>query len=246
MPVTGGINWAEIAGSFGVGAILSAVVTTYGGKGRERRRARSKALARLMKIEVTRRTLPLAEGTYYDMATFARLASACMIAGVPRPVVILYDEICEVSRRFTVRDDADSWHVDMLPMEASDMLAVEASDMLAVEASDMLAVEASDMLAVEASVALADDAAHLLRDTLWRPALTFPRRWWRTWRLRRKALRLYGHHWPSSLTQSGYREWLYREWLRADKAERKAERRAWRGATDPAVPAASTEPAELS
>jgi hypothetical protein len=37
MPVTGGINWTEIAGAFGVEAILSAVVTTYGGKGRERR-----------------------------------------------------------------------------------------------------------------------------------------------------------------------------------------------------------------
>ena len=186
------------------------MVTTYGGKGRERRRARSKALARLMKIEATRRTLPLAEGTYYDKATFARLVSACMIAGVPRPVVILYDEICEVSRRFTVRDDADRWDVDMLP------------------------VEASDMLPVEASVVLADDAAQLLRDTLWRPVLTFPRRWWRTWRLRRKALRLYGHHWPSSLMQRGYRQWLYGEWLRADKAEKKAERRARRGATDPA------------
>jgi hypothetical protein len=58
MPVTGGINWTEIAGAFGVGAIASAVVTTYGGKGRERRKARSKALARLEKIEITRRTLP--------------------------------------------------------------------------------------------------------------------------------------------------------------------------------------------
>jgi hypothetical protein len=207
MAVTGGINWAEIAGAFGFGAVVAAVVTTYGGKGRERRRARSKALARLMKIEVTRRTLPLAEGTYYDMATFARLASACMIAGVPRPVVILYDEICEVSRRFTLRDDADRWHVDMLP--------------------------------VEASVVLADDAAQLLRDTLWRPVLTFPRRWWRTWRLRRKALRLYGDHWPSSLPQS-----VYREWVKADKAKKNANRAAPRGATDPAVPAASAKPTD--
>lgn len=62
--VTGGINWASIAGGFGVGAILAAVVTTYSGKGRERRRARSKALAWLMEIKVTRRTLPPPRGSY--------------------------------------------------------------------------------------------------------------------------------------------------------------------------------------
>jgi hypothetical protein len=62
--------------------------------------------------------------------------------------------------------------------------------------------------AVMASVSLADSAAHLLRDTLWRPALTFPRRSWRTWRLRRKAPRLYGDYWPSTLPKSAYRNWI--------------------------------------
>jgi hypothetical protein len=188
LAVTGGINWAEIAGGFGFGAILAAVVTTYGGKRRERRRARSKALDRLMKIEVTRRTFPLAQGTYYDMATFARLASACMIAGVPRPVVILHDEICEVGRRFTVRGDADAWR--------------------------------KDVQAVGASIVLADDAAMLLRGALWRPVLTFPTRWWRTWRLRKRAIRLYGDFWPSTLPRT-----MYRDWLKEDKANRKAQRR---------------------
>jgi hypothetical protein len=59
-----------------------------------------------------------------------------------------------------------------------------------------------------ASVPLANDATQLLRDTLWRPVLMLPRRWWRTWRLRRKALRLYGEYWPSVLPRSTYRSWI--------------------------------------
>jgi hypothetical protein len=196
MAVMGGINWAEIAGGFGVGGILAAVVTTYGGKGRELRKARSKALARLEKIEVTRRALPIDEGSYYDMATFARLASACMIAGVPPSVIALYVKVCEVGRGFTAYDDPGGWQVHVR--------------------------------AVMASVSLANDATRLLRDTLWRPVLTSPRRWWRTWRLRRKALRLYGDHWPSTRPKS-----IYRNWIKEDRAKKKAERRALPASSKP-------------
>jgi hypothetical protein len=179
MTMAGGIDWTALlsaVGGFGIGSIVAAAVTTYGGKGRQRRKARSKALTRLEKFEITRRTLPLAEGSYYDMGTFAALASTCMIAGVPRPVITLYGQVCEVGRRFTARDDPGGWHVSYK--------------------------------AVMASVSLTDDAAQLLRDTLWRPVLTFPRRSWRTWRLRRKALRLYGDFWPSTLPQNTYSTWL--------------------------------------
>jgi hypothetical protein len=196
LAVTGGINWTEIAGAFGVGAVAAAVVTTYGGKGRERRKMRSRALARLEKIEITRLTSPMIDGSYYDMATFARLTSTCMIAGVPRPVVTLYSEICEVGRRFSaVTDSGDPSTWEVHPR------------------------------AVMASISLADDAAQLLRDTLWRPALTFPFRWWRTWRLRKKALRLYEDYWPSTLPPN-----IYRDWIKERDARRKAERpaRRWR------------------
>jgi hypothetical protein len=104
--MTGGTDWAVVApaiiGAIGVGTFTGAVVTTYGGRGRERREARSKALGGLEEIEVTRRTLPLVDGTYYDLATFTRFGTVCMIAGVSRSVVATYDQICDASRRFTV------------------------------------------------------------------------------------------------------------------------------------------------
>lgn len=104
--MAGGTDWAVLAptiiGAIGVGTVAGAVVTTYGGRGRERREVRSKALAELEQIEVTRRTLPLAEGTYYDLSTFAKFGTACMIAGVPRSIVATYDQICNASRRFTL------------------------------------------------------------------------------------------------------------------------------------------------
>ena len=49
--MTGGTDWAVVApailGAIGVGTFAGAVVTTYGGRGRERREARSKALGGL-------------------------------------------------------------------------------------------------------------------------------------------------------------------------------------------------------
>jgi hypothetical protein len=103
--MAGGTDWAvavpAIVGAI-VGTVAGAIITTYGGHGRERREARSNALANLQKIEVDRRKLPLVEGTYYDLVAFAELGAACMIAGVPRSVIAAYDQICNAGRRFTV------------------------------------------------------------------------------------------------------------------------------------------------
>jgi hypothetical protein len=56
---TGGTDWATlgpaVAGALGVGSFVGSVVSTYGGKGRDRRKARSRALNCLEKIEITRR-----------------------------------------------------------------------------------------------------------------------------------------------------------------------------------------------
>jgi hypothetical protein len=49
--MAGGTDWAvlgpALAAAVGIGTITGAVITTYGGRGRERRKARSKALASL-------------------------------------------------------------------------------------------------------------------------------------------------------------------------------------------------------
>jgi len=109
--MAGGTDWAvavpTIVGAI-VGTVAGAAITTYGGHGQQRRETRSNALASLQKIEVARRTLPLAEGTYYDLTAFAELIAASMIAGVPRPVIALYDQIGHASRRFTVRNTPES------------------------------------------------------------------------------------------------------------------------------------------
>ena len=86
-------------------------MTTYGGKGRDRRAARSGALDNLEKLEITRRTHPLATGSYYNLRSFTELCAVCMIAGVPRYIVSIYDHTCETGGRFTAPDDPGGWHV---------------------------------------------------------------------------------------------------------------------------------------
>ena len=175
------------AGALGVGSFAGSIISTYGGKGRDRREARSTALDGLEKLEIARRTRLPAQGSYYDRQKFTELCAMCMIAGVPRYIVNVYDHFCEVDSRFTAVDEPGSWHVSYQ--------------------------------AVMASIWLADEAAQLIRDVMWRLQLTSATRWWRAWRLRRKAHRLYGDYWPSTLPGN-----TYRLWLKEDNTAKKAHR----------------------
>jgi hypothetical protein len=218
--MAGGIDWVvlipSIAGAVGFGTFAGSVITTYGGRGRERRKARSKALADLEEVEVHRLTLSFNEGPYYDFATFAKLNTKCMIAGVPRPVLSLYDQICYANRRYVGppphdgREGHASYHGAM------------------------------------ASLWLADQAAQLIRDTLWHPRLILPFRWWRTRRLRRKVMILYGDYWQGRLTRVTYRTWIKAE--RRGWGDRRAALRAAKGALSGEIPvseAARTDPSAL-
>jgi hypothetical protein len=51
----------------------------------------------------------------------------CMIAGVPRHVVNVYDHFCEVGSRFTAVDDPGGWHVSYNAVMASIWLTDEAA-----------------------------------------------------------------------------------------------------------------------
>jgi len=92
-----GTGWAGIgvslAGGFSVGSVIGPVINTYGGKGQTRRKVRSRALNSLEKLEIRRRS-ELASNVSYDRGRFTALCARCMIAGVPRYVVSVYDHIC--------------------------------------------------------------------------------------------------------------------------------------------------------
>lgn len=182
------------------GTAAGAMITTYGGHGRERREARSNALASLQEIEVARRTIPLAEGTYYDLSAFAELIAASMIAGVPRPVITVYDQIGHASRRLTV---------PVKPPKPS-------------------VGRKTNWDAVTASVWLGNEAARLVGDALWHPRLMFVSHWWRVRRLRKKAMMLYGDFWQGSLTRATYRRWLTTHG--GSRSARRARVRAAKGA----------------
>ena len=127
MDVAGGTDWATLvpalAAALGIGSFAGAVVSTYGGKGRDRRQARSRALDGLERLEIARRTRPAAQGSYYDRQQFTELCAKCMIAGVPRYIVSVYDHFCEVGGRFTSVDDPGGWHVSYQAVMASIWLA---------------------------------------------------------------------------------------------------------------------------
>jgi hypothetical protein len=195
-----GIDWAVILptifASVTSGTVAGAIISTYGGHGRERREARSSALTCLQKIEVGRRTGSLAAGTPYDSKAFAELISASMIAGIPRSVTAVHDQIFHASHRLTT------------PVTPPISLA--------------LSLDNRD--AVLASVWLSNESARLVGDALWHPRFSVFHRW-RARRLRKKAMMLYGGLWQPSLTRATYRKWLKAE-IGTRSARRRAVRAA--------------------
>jgi hypothetical protein len=76
--------------SLTAGGSAGALITTYGGKGRERRRARSDVIAALSAAEVARLSRPPEAGPSANPAEIAELQTKCMLAGVPRALPDLY------------------------------------------------------------------------------------------------------------------------------------------------------------
>lgn len=97
----GGTDWATLApaivAAVGVGTIAGSVITTYGGRGQQRRKVRSRALKQFESLEVIRETItdPHAEQDHplTDMPAFKQLRVNCMIAGVPRSIIDVYGNI---------------------------------------------------------------------------------------------------------------------------------------------------------
>lgn len=113
--MTGAIDWVAlapaIAAAAGVGTIVGSAITTYGGRGRQRREARSRALDCLEQLEVLRAEISIddvrRDDSFVDLPEFRQLRVSCMLAGVPRTVVDTYGKICNDARWLSVTDLSD-------------------------------------------------------------------------------------------------------------------------------------------
>lgn len=80
--------------TLGAGAVGS-IITTYGGQGRTRRKARSRAMSALEHIESARLARTVGEGFEFDREAFAELEARCMMAGVPRQPVYWFSALSQ-------------------------------------------------------------------------------------------------------------------------------------------------------
>lgn len=82
--------------TLGAGAVGS-VITTYGAQGRARRKARSRAMAALERIDSASRVRPGGEGFGYDQEAFAQLGACCLVAGVPQQPFYWFSAISDAA-----------------------------------------------------------------------------------------------------------------------------------------------------
>jgi hypothetical protein len=165
--------------SLTAGGAVGAVITTYGGKSRERRQARSEVIACLQRIEVARLSRPTKEGLLYVAADFAELETKCMIAGVPRELVFLYRTISERSAGLTPSKSPRGQPTD----------------------------EKRALAEFLAAFAFISRAAELLTEALWHPLLSRPLRHRRMEALKEMINEVSGR--PPEMLSAGtaYRNW---------------------------------------
>lgn len=162
----GGTDWTAlvpaIVAATGFGTVAGSAIATYGGRGSERRKIRSRALKCLENLEVIRGEMALKEPDpqqdkpLTSLPEFRQLRVSCMIAGVPPSVIDIYGKIGDDSPWLNTTDDSDP--------------------------------QASHIL----SAMLVDAAAQLIRDALYHPKPTRVTYRWRVKKLRDIAWKLYG------------------------------------------------------
>jgi hypothetical protein len=103
---SGPTGWLPlILTTFGAG-VAGSIIATYGGQSRERRKARSEVMASLEKLESARLTRPGIEAFDYDDTDMAELVARCVLAGVPRYLVSLY-ELANAAPRYLGTPDSN-------------------------------------------------------------------------------------------------------------------------------------------
>jgi hypothetical protein len=102
--MAGATDWVTLAPAIvaaaGVGTIIGSAITTYGGRGRERREARSRALDCLEQLEILCDSMSseeLLNSEFNELPEFRQLRVSCMVAGVPRSTIDTYGKICNDS-----------------------------------------------------------------------------------------------------------------------------------------------------
>lgn len=158
------------------GGSAGALISTYGGKGRERRKIRSKAMTALLELETKRHSQPMGDRLKNaDAEGIANLQARCMLAGVPYQLVELY---ATADKR---------WRHVPLPKTSPPDFANDPQPWLEI------------MLAGE----VLNHAARLLRQALWHPWLSKPTRRWRARKLKSTLDLVFGidYDLESSLTR---------------------------------------------
>jgi hypothetical protein len=190
------------------GAVIGAVITTYGGKARERRQARSGVIACLSAIEIKRRRkTPGGDGIPYTADDFPELEVKCMIAGVPRDLLRLYQEATERFQGLTSPPDMKN-----------------------------LAEQAPQLGVYLAASSFIGRAAEMLTEAAWHPLLSRPLRRRRARKLIKmiddishasgRTAYMFSH-------KDYYRLWRYAA-LKTTRRDRTAKRiRDWLGRPDP-------------
>jgi len=111
------VTWAPIIFSALASGTVAAVVTTFGGQARARRKARTRILRRLGRLEVARSAAfeHLEGGFSLDAELIADLEARCMLAGVPRFAVVMVLRShplarCRIRRQAEAELAARPWH----------------------------------------------------------------------------------------------------------------------------------------
>jgi len=165
------------------GGAVGSLIASYGSQARERRAARSEAMAFLQRFEIARGRKPATDNDFDD-SDLAELETRCLLAGMPRYLVDLYKQVNESGRY--------RGYVKVKSSPIAELIADPAID-------EMAAVVRSELIS---------RTAGLLASAVWHPWLTAPSRRWRAQRLRRILFRTD----PSAAWMQQNHRRVLREW----------------------------------
>jgi hypothetical protein len=182
---TGPVGWLPIiatsASAILAGGAAGAIITTYGGKARERRQARSDVITTLSRIEIARLSQQADHGPSIDVASIAELETKCMLAGVPRELSVMY------------KSANDRWRESRPP--ATPPAEVAGLAYIQAMITDWIALQTIER------------SAELLTNALWHPWLSRPLRHWHVRKLEQRINAVSGRRGQLPSRDNTYRMW---------------------------------------
>ena len=92
------VGWLPLVFTTLGGGAVGSLIASYGSQARDRRAARSEAMAFLQRFEIARSRKPVIDGNDFDDNDLAELETRCLLAGIPRYLVDLYKQVNESGR----------------------------------------------------------------------------------------------------------------------------------------------------